>query len=129
MGNPAAQTIAFAIWGPIAREDLPGLSDRVCALLRGSGATTAFCDVTGVEPDAVTVDALARLQMAAARLGCRVRLRNASPALCELVDFMGLRDVLTTDADGVTSHDHASHSFEAADSPSGSDTPDTRQSP
>jgi ABC-type transporter Mla MlaB component len=95
MGNPAAQSIAFAIWGPIAREDLPGLSDRVCALLHESGATTAFCDVTGVEPDAVTVDALARLQVAAARLGCRVRLRNASPALCELVAFMGLRDVLT----------------------------------
>jgi len=23
----------FAIWGPIAREDLPGLCDRVCASL------------------------------------------------------------------------------------------------
>ena len=95
MATPAAHTIAFAIWGPIARADLPGLRDRVCRLLHESDATTAFCDVTGVEPDAVTVDALARLQMAAARLGCRIRLHNASPALCDVVAFMGLRDVLT----------------------------------
>ena len=56
---------------------------------------SALCDVTGVEPDAVTVDALARLQLAAGRLGCTVRLRNASAELRELVALMGLRDVLT----------------------------------
>jgi ABC-type transporter Mla MlaB component len=50
--------------------------------------------VTGVERDGVTVDALARLQLGAQRSGCRVRLRNASSELLELVDFMGLRDVL-----------------------------------
>ena len=95
MTASAPQTIAFAIWGPIARDDLPWLTDRVCGLLRGSGATTALCDVTGVEPDAVTVDALARLQVAAGRLGCTVRLRNASSGLRELVSLMGLCDVLT----------------------------------
>jgi hypothetical protein len=51
--------------------------------------------VAGVEPDAVTVDALARLQVAAGRLGCTVRLRNTSPGLRELVALMGLCDVLT----------------------------------
>jgi hypothetical protein len=40
------------------------------------------------------VDALARLQLAARRTGCQVRLRNASTELLELVAFMGLRDVL-----------------------------------
>ncbi|MBA3347595.1 MAG: STAS domain-containing protein [Actinobacteria bacterium] len=85
----------FAIWGPIARGDLPGLSDRVCALLRGSGGEVACCDVTGIAPDAVTVDALARLQLAAARLGCQVRLRNASAELQQLVALMGLSDVLS----------------------------------
>jgi ABC-type transporter Mla MlaB component len=53
-----------------------------------------FCDVRGLRPDAVTVDALARLQLAARRSGRRVRLRNASAELLELVRFMGLRDVL-----------------------------------
>ena len=95
MTASAPQTIAFAIWGPIERDDLPGLTERVCGLLRGSGASLALCEVTGVEPDAVTVDALARLQLAAGRLGCTVRLRNASPGLRELVALMGLEDVLT----------------------------------
>jgi ABC-type transporter Mla MlaB component len=84
----------FAIWGPIARDDLPGLCDRVCALLHERGPGVARCDVTGVEPDAVTVDALARLQLAASRLGCQVRLANASSELRELIAYMGLSDVL-----------------------------------
>jgi hypothetical protein len=50
--------------------------------------------VRDVEPDAVTVDALARLQVAARRHRCRVVLRNASAELLDLVAFMGLQDVL-----------------------------------
>ena len=84
----------FAIRGPIARSDLPGLCDRVCALFEQDRPEVAYCDVRGVEPDAVTVDALARLQLAARRRGCQVRLRNASAPLLELVAFMGLTDVL-----------------------------------
>ena len=87
-------TIAFAIEGPIARADLPGLCERVCAILERSGAGVALCDVCGVDVDAVTVDALARLQLAARRHGCQVRLRHPSNELRDLVAFMGLRDVL-----------------------------------
>jgi ABC-type transporter Mla MlaB component len=94
MAAPAPQTVAFAIYGPITRADLPGLCDRVCALLDKSRADVALCDVTGVEPDAVTVDALARLQLAARRKHCQVRLRHPSDELLELLAFMGLRDVL-----------------------------------
>jgi ABC-type transporter Mla MlaB component len=94
MATPAPQPIAFAIDGPIARADLPGLCERVCALLERSGADVALCDVSGVDPDAVTIDALARLQLAARRHGCQVRLRHASSELLELLAFMGLRDVL-----------------------------------
>lgn len=90
---PASQTIHFAVSGPIDRDHLPGLCDRICPLL-GSGAREALCDVAGVPADAVTVEALARLQLAARRHGCRVRLRGASTELLELVDFLGLRDVL-----------------------------------
>jgi ABC-type transporter Mla MlaB component len=86
--------VAFAIRGPIARADLPGLCDRVCGILGPRSAAVALCDVTGVDPDAVTVDALARLQLAARRNGCEVRLRNASAALLDLVEFMGLTDVI-----------------------------------
>ena len=90
----APPIIAFAIWGPIARDDLPGLCDRVCGLLQKVPSGVAVCDVRSVPADAVTVDALARLQLAARRHGCQVRLRGASPALLDLVGFMGLTDVL-----------------------------------
>ena len=94
MASTEPRTIAFAIWGPIRRDDLSGLCARVCELLEWSGADTALCDVRGVDPDAVTVDALARLQLGARRHGCTVRLRNASDELRELVEFMGLTAVL-----------------------------------
>jgi len=96
MATMGPHPVAFAIRGPITRADLPGLCNRVCALLTESRADVVLCDVCDVEPDVVTVDALARLQLAARRSDCQIRLRGASPALCELVDFMGLADVLCT---------------------------------
>ena len=87
-------TITFAVWGPIERADLAGLCDRVCAVLGATPAEVAYCDVRTVPADAVTVDALCRLQVGAQRVGCRVRLRNASDELRKLVAFMGLTDVL-----------------------------------
>jgi len=94
MGAGTLRTITFAIRGPITPSDLPGLCDRICSLLRTGAPVLAFCDVAGIPADAVTVDALGRLQLAARRTGCRVRLRQASPELLELVAFMGLTDVL-----------------------------------
>jgi ABC-type transporter Mla MlaB component len=93
MATSRAPSIPFAIRGPITRADLPGLCTRVCGLLTESGAEVVLCDVTGLSPDAVTVDALARLQLAARRLGRRVALCHASEELLELVAFMGLEDV------------------------------------
>ena len=93
MPTPGPHEVAFAIRGPITRADLPGLCERACRLLGAEGSVIA-CEVDGVEPDAVTVDALARLQLAAQRCGCEVRLRNASSALLELVELMGLTHVL-----------------------------------
>jgi ABC-type transporter Mla MlaB component len=94
MATTDPRTTAFVIWGPIGRDDLPGLCERVCALLAESDADVALCDVRGIDPDAVTVDALARLQLGARRHGCTVRLRNASDELRALVRFMGLTAVL-----------------------------------
>jgi ABC-type transporter Mla MlaB component len=94
MASTESRTVTFAIWGPVRRDDLPGLCARVCALLERSDADVALCDVTGIAPDAVTVDALARLQLGARRQGCTVRLQNATAELRALVAFMGLTDVL-----------------------------------
>src|SRR6476659_7568220 len=94
MPSSGPHTVAFAIYGPINGTDLPGLCARVCDLLEESPGDVVLCDVAGVEPDAMTVDALAQLQLAAQRRGCIVRLRNASEELVELVGFMGLTEVL-----------------------------------
>jgi STAS domain len=53
------------------------------------------CDVGAiVDPDAATVDALARFQLVARRAGRQVRLAHASPELLRLLAFMGLERVL-----------------------------------
>ena len=94
MSTQGPDPITFAIRGPILRADLPGLCDRVCELLSTARGRTVYCDVAGVPADATSVDALARLQLAASRNGCRVRLRNASRDLLDVVALMGLADVL-----------------------------------
>ena len=88
--------LAFSIYGPIERSDLPGLCERVCVLLQRSGPGVVLCDVAGVEPSGVTIEALARLQLAAVRRGCRVRLLDPSAALRELVELMGLSEVVVS---------------------------------
>jgi ABC-type transporter Mla MlaB component len=95
MPAPESYEVAFAIRGPICRADLPGLCERVCAVLARSGGVVS-CDVSGVGADAATVDALARLQLAAQRRECCVELRNVSRELLELVELMGLSHVFVT---------------------------------
>ncbi len=89
-------TLRFAVYGPIRREDLPGLRERVCALLALHRPALAVCDVASVRADAATIDALSRLQLAARHYGCRVELEHASAELVDLVAFMGLADVFAT---------------------------------
>jgi ABC-type transporter Mla MlaB component len=96
MPTSGPHEVAFAIRGPITRADLPSLCARVCSLLSSAGDVVR-CDVSGIEPDAVTVDALARLQLAATRRGCSICLCNTSSALLELVELMGLSHVLCDD--------------------------------
>lgn len=88
------EEVSLVIRGPITRAGLPALSERCCAFFAAYAGRVVDCDVAGVEPDAVTVDALARLQWVAAHNGCSVVLRNASAALLAVVDLMGLADVL-----------------------------------
>jgi hypothetical protein len=51
-------------------------------------------DVSALPPDVVTIDALARLELAARRGGLRFRLHDASDQLRDLIAFVGLSDVL-----------------------------------
>ena len=75
--------------------DVPALCERVRVLLDGSGADLVVCDLGGVgAADVATVDALARLQLAARRVGRRIRVRHASAELQELLALTGLGNVL-----------------------------------
>ena len=88
-------TVELGLVGPIAPADISGLCERAGTLLESGGAVRLICDVGAVaHPDAVTVDALARLKLTAHRLGRQVGVRNASPELHELLDFMGLSGVI-----------------------------------
>jgi ABC-type transporter Mla MlaB component len=62
--------------------------------MQASDASLVMCDVSAAAADARTVDALARLRLAAKHNGCQMRLQSASPELRALIELMGLRDVL-----------------------------------
>jgi hypothetical protein len=55
---------------------------------------------TGRHPDLAVVDELARLHLAARRLGLSTRLRDPCGRLCELLDLAGLAAVVTVDGEG-----------------------------
>ena len=58
------------------------------------------CDVHAVTPDAAALDALARIQLNARRLGLELELRHASKALLDLIAFAGLDEVLRAELEG-----------------------------
>jgi ABC-type transporter Mla MlaB component len=79
----------------LGRAELAALFARTCAQLASHpSCELLLCEVGGVAADAVAIDALARLALAARRSGCEVRLRGASPQLLGLVELAGLADIL-----------------------------------
>jgi hypothetical protein len=62
--------------------------------------TTIVCEVGAYAPNAITIAALARLQLGAGRLGHEIRLRGASADLLALIALVGLADVLRVEAGG-----------------------------
>lgn len=52
------------------------------------------------EPTAATIDAIARLKLATRRSGCRLQLTSVSPALIDLLGFVGLGWVLGVEPHG-----------------------------
>ena len=88
------RAVSVRISAPLERAALPALFERTCALLEAEDAQIVRCEVAGVEADAVAIDALARVALAARRRGCGVRLCGASEELLALVALLGLADVL-----------------------------------
>lgn len=90
----APRVVTLTIAGPLQRADLPGLLRRTRALLETGGVDVLACEISQVTADAVALDALARLALAARRRECHVRLNGASRELTTLIEVAGLADVL-----------------------------------
>ncbi|GAA2403780.1 hypothetical protein GCM10010420_33860 [Streptomyces glaucosporus] len=99
--EPAAPVLA--VDGPITRADIPALCERLHRLLRGTRADPVTVDMGGCPTaDLVAVDALARLQLTARRLGRRIRLGRAGGDLRSLLARTGLDEALDRETDGET---------------------------
>lgn len=89
------RTVTLTVPSPLDRGALPALFARTCELLAlARGCELLLCRVGGIDADALAVDALARLALAARHNRCEVRLRGASPELLGLVALIGLGEVL-----------------------------------
>jgi anti-anti-sigma regulatory factor len=94
-GRYGRRSIVVAVGSQIAPPDLATLCAGVRARLERSGADVVVIDLGAVrDPDAVTVDAMARLALTARRLGCEVELRDSPRELTDLLAFTGLGDVV-----------------------------------
>jgi ABC-type transporter Mla MlaB component len=92
---PPGVPITFGLDGRVERAGITDLCGRVRALLQREGPGSLVCDVgTLVDPDAATVEALARVQLTVRRLGWELRLANERRDLRDLLVLMGLSDVL-----------------------------------
>jgi hypothetical protein len=59
-------------------------------LTRGPAEVASWPLARGCRPDLAVVDELARLSLAARRLGCSIWLRDACEELAELLELVGL---------------------------------------
>ncbi|MET9022363.1 STAS domain-containing protein [Actinopolymorpha sp. NPDC004070] len=90
-----AGALVVFLEGPIGRSEIPDLCARFEELLGEGPGRRVICDVAGLtECDAVAVEALARLQLTARRLGCHLWLRHAGCELRQLIALVGLADVV-----------------------------------
>ena len=76
----------------VGREEPRG---RATVVVRQGGALVAtWQHELQRPPDLDLVDEIARLRLAAARLGCELRIRTACPTLAGLLGLVGLEELL-----------------------------------
>jgi ABC-type transporter Mla MlaB component len=94
-GGTGAPSFEFQLQTPASPDAIEALCRRVRRALRGTDDIVLICDLQRVtEPDVTVIEALARMQLTARRLGRSIELRHACPQVQELVRLAGLADVL-----------------------------------
>ena len=96
--DPERSTGLLVIAGPIAEGDVQALCERLDVVIATSDAQVVVCDVGALPANARAIEALARLQLTARRRQRRIRLQRASPELQQLLQFVGLADVVPASA-------------------------------
>jgi ABC-type transporter Mla MlaB component len=92
---PGPRTVVLMVDAPITASSVSALCGRLDEILQGTEVELVACDVGALTRlDAGVVDAIARLQLTARRLGRSIRLRHASSELRQLLDLCGLRDAV-----------------------------------
>jgi hypothetical protein len=71
--------------------------DAIVVLAVGDTEVATWPLAGSSQPDLGVIDALARLALAARRMGGAISLRSAGPALLSLISFVGLDDVLVVE--------------------------------
>ena len=82
--------LRISIRGPLQRDEVPALYRTVSWLLAVTSARRIRCDIEELSADAVAIDAIARLELAARRHRAALELTGASRELLELLAFTGL---------------------------------------
>jgi hypothetical protein len=90
--EPSADIVVIS--GPIVRAEIPALCEGIRASLERCPPGPVHCDVGALDADVVAVEALARLQLTARRLGRRIRFEDVSPELQRLLCLAGLDEAL-----------------------------------
>jgi ABC-type transporter Mla MlaB component len=89
-------SIVLVISAQVANDEVVALCERVRGLLERSESDLVICDVGALDdPDAATIDLVARLQLTDRRLGRQVRLLDACGELQDLIELTGLSEFLT----------------------------------
>ncbi|HSL11087.1 MAG TPA: hypothetical protein VLA82_07210 [Actinomycetota bacterium] len=90
----AACGLLVWIAAPPTADAVRSLCGPLGRYVRRSGARLVICDAGALAADVPTLDALTRLHLTGRRLGCRIRIRDASEGLLELATYVGLDTVL-----------------------------------
>ncbi len=84
----------LVVTGPVRQDDIPRLVAGLCAAARAPATGEVICDVGGITTaDLGTVEAVARLRLAARGAGVGLRLRDPTPALWALLGLVGLAEL------------------------------------